>query len=366
MNLRDLRTWHGEVDISNSVEFDANGDVKPKWIHIMPFGEPPMNDQQKLRVLEEDMCALEADLAAKKDSRIPVLFRHGKDPVKGGEAGGWFLNFERRVDGLYGLVEWTKETAKGITDRLWRFLSPGFWGREDGDGFIRPLSIYEVSLTNIPAIHGMRPAEAEQQTDNSSAKSSEDSLHQEEVSMTKKFALSLGLVEAADADQILAAIATLRANDAKRVEMENAAAEAAKPKVYTFTQEQFDLEITKRADEKATKDFAEKEKAAKVMTLMENGAQAGSITPENKDALQKIAEAFPAEFETAVLPALKVVTPVGAKVNRDGTAESAVNMDSDEKTKQLDQDAARVAKHFEISIADAKAGLVAGRISVKK
>lgn len=364
MNLRDLRTWHGEIDISDSVEFETNGDVKPKWIQIMPFGEPTMNDDQKLRVLDEDICTLEADLASKKDARIPVLFRHGKDVVKGGAAGGWFLNFERRADGLYGLVEWTKNTAQEIKDKIWRFMSPGFWGRKDGEGFIRPESIYEVSLTNIPAIHGMRPAEAEQQIVTPSSDSSED--NQEESLMTKKFALSLGLVEAADADQILAAIATLKANDAKRVEMENAAAEAAKPKVYTFTQEQFDLEITKRADEKATKDFAEKEKAAKVMSLMENGAQAGSITPDNKDAMQKIAEAFPAEFEAVVLPALKVVTPVGAKVNRDGAAEGAVNMNADEKSQQLDQDAARAAKHFEISIADAKAGIVAGRISVKK
>jgi phage I-like protein len=364
MNLRDLRTWHGEIDISGSVEFETNGDVKPKWIQIMPFGEPSMNDAQKLRVLDEDMCALEADLATKKDSRIPILFRHGKDVVKGGASGGWFLNFERRADGLYGLVEWTKNTAQEIKDKIWRFLSPGFWGRKDGEGFIRPESIYEVSLTNIPAIHGMKPAEAEQQTETTSS-NSEDSL-KEEVSMIKKFALSLGLVEAADADQILAAIATLKANDAKRIEMENAVTEAAKPKVYTFTQEQFDLEITKRADEKATKDFAEKEKAAKVMTLMESGAKAGSVTPDNKDALQKIAEAFPVEFEAVVLPALKVVTPVGTKVNRDGSAEASVNMDSDEKTKQLDQDAARAAKHFEISIADAKVGLVSGRISVKK
>jgi phage I-like protein len=365
MNLRDLRTWHGEVDVTDSVEFEADGEVKPKWIQIMPFGEPQMNDQQRLRVTEEDMRALEADLSKKTDKRIPILFRHGKDPVKGGEAGGWFLNFERRADGLYGLVEWTKNTAQEIKNKVWRFLSPGFWGREDGEGFIRPSSIYEVSLTNIPAIHGMKPAEAEAQLNHTSSSKNEDFKEEQQMDL-KEIALSLGLDEAADASQVKAKIEALKASDAKRTEMENAAIEAAKPKVYTFTQEQFDAEITKRAEEKAAAELEAKTKAAKVVALMEAGAKLGSITPDNKDALQKVAEQFPVEFESVILPNLKVVTPVGSKVERDGSAERAVNLETAFNTDELDTNAARVAKQFGMSIADAKSALIAGRITVKK
>lgn len=365
MNLRDLRTWHGEVDVTDSVEFEATGEVKPKWIQIMPFGEPQMNDQQRLRVTDEDMRALEADLAKKTDKRIPILFRHGKDPVKGGEAGGWFLNFERRTDGLYGLVEWTKNTAQEIKNKVWRFLSPGFWGREDGEGFIRPSSIYEVSLTNIPAIHGMKPAEAEQQIDNPSSSKNEDFKEEQQMDL-KEIALSLGLDEAADASQVKTRIEALVASDAKRIEMENAALEAAKPKVYTFTQEQFEAEIAKAAEAKALAKIEAETKAAKVTALMELGAKDGKITPENKDAFQKFAEAFPVEFEAAILPNLKVVTPVGSAIVRDGSAERAVNLESAFDTNEIDTNAARVAKQFDISIADAKAALLAGRITVKK
>jgi phage I-like protein len=368
MNLRELRTWHADLDAVATVEFEASGEAKQKWIQIMPSGEPTMNDQQKLRVLDEDMKTLEAGLAKKKDKRIPILFRHGKDLVKGGAAGGWFVNFERRADGLYGLVEWAKGTAQEIRDGLWRFLSPGFWGRADAEGFIRPESIYEVSLTNIPAIHGMRPAEAEQQIDNASSSKNEDFKEEQQMDL-KEIALSLGLDETADAAQVKTRIETLKAGEAKRVAMENAAAEAAKPKVYTFTQEQFDVEIAKAAEAKAKADVEAQAKTDKVNALMELGAKDGKVTPENKDAIQKIAEAFPVEFEAAILPALKVVTPVGSKVNRDGSAENAVSLENTPaafNSDELDTNAACVAKQFGMSIADAKAGLVAGRITVKK
>jgi len=150
------------IDISET--FGAARDAKTgavalhKRIQIMPLGTPVMSDGRKFRVTEQDLATVLSNLSTRKN-KIAVLYEHGEGP-KGEEAAGWIDSFDADSRGLFGYVVWNADAAAAIKADKWKYLSPGFMGALDDDGFIRPRNLLEASLTNVPAIDGMDPVTA--------------------------------------------------------------------------------------------------------------------------------------------------------------------------------------------------------------
>lgn len=129
-----------------------------KWIQIAPFGRTDTTDGRVIELRKEDCVDLLEELTS-RGNEAPVLAIHGKGP-EGGKAKGWFKRFEIRDNGFWGLVEWVSKTVEEIRNKEWKYLSPSFWGIVE-NGVIKAKRFIEASLTNIPAIPGMAPVEAE-------------------------------------------------------------------------------------------------------------------------------------------------------------------------------------------------------------
>jgi len=135
----------------------ATAEPDGKWAQILPTGDIFTDDGRKVRITAEDLSKVFTRASARK-SKLPILYEHGKGP-RGGIAAGW-MDSHRMEEGLFSLVKWNPRASEEIKNEEWKFISPGFLSRKDQDGFIRPLSLVEASLTNTPAFDGMRQVEA--------------------------------------------------------------------------------------------------------------------------------------------------------------------------------------------------------------
>lgn len=132
-------------------------------ILIFPVGQPPTNDGRKWKFEREDLQRV-VDAFAERTEPLPILYRHGEDKAKGGEAAGWIDALELKDDGLYGRCRWTAEAKEAIRAGKWGYRSPGFDAISDIDEYIHPVALAEVSLVNDPAIGGLPPVQAERKT----------------------------------------------------------------------------------------------------------------------------------------------------------------------------------------------------------
>lgn len=146
------------TDISSSAVPEVNGLKIKKLIQIIPLGVPRIVDKRKLKVTDEDLDFVLEDLKTRKNP-VACIYSHGKSAV-GEEAAGWFESFTKTSKGLYGLIDWLPETVEKIRSGKFKFLSPSFLPAKDKEGFLRPRVLVEASLTNIAAIDGMEPVEA--------------------------------------------------------------------------------------------------------------------------------------------------------------------------------------------------------------
>lgn len=118
-----------------------------------PRGVPKMTDSRMFRCDEADLQGVVARFREALTPR-PVVFEHGFGP-RGGLAAGKLL--EPIVDswGLSFEVALTPRATEEIEAGEWFNTSARFASYEDGDGYIRPLEIIHLALTNDPAIDGM-------------------------------------------------------------------------------------------------------------------------------------------------------------------------------------------------------------------
>jgi len=72
--------------------------------------------------------------------------RNSQENGKPAPAAGWVKEVQARDDGLYGRVEWTANAAAAIKGREYRYVSPVYFHKPDGD----ILALQSVALTNVP------------------------------------------------------------------------------------------------------------------------------------------------------------------------------------------------------------------------
>lgn len=133
--------------------------VEPSPRLVFPIGEPPQNDDRKWRFTAADFQKVAANFA-KRTEAMPWYVAHGDDPSWGKKAAAWVDSVAVAPEGFVVNVRWTAKAKQEIRDGHWGYVSPGFEGEEDAEGFIHPVALNEVSLVNDPAIGGMVPVAA--------------------------------------------------------------------------------------------------------------------------------------------------------------------------------------------------------------
>lgn len=97
---------------------------------------------------------------ASRGRQLAVNWNHSDESpfasIEDKKAAGWF-NLESRESGLWMVdIEWTETAAEHIRKKEYRYLSPK-WTSDD---YGRPTELFNVSLTNDPALLSIRPLAA--------------------------------------------------------------------------------------------------------------------------------------------------------------------------------------------------------------
>jgi hypothetical protein len=110
------------VDISN-LSLSEGEDTSTSWIHAMSLGSYKHPLYGKIQFTAERMQRFAKNVIDRvRGIDIAIDFSHKNTE----EAAGWVKAAEARDNGLWLLVEWTKEAAEAIRSRKFRYFSPEF------------------------------------------------------------------------------------------------------------------------------------------------------------------------------------------------------------------------------------------------
>lgn len=126
------------------------GKEPPEWIQLIPAGEVVKARDGREFKNPKPQAIVEAFSAQGVD--LPLDWEHASElkAPKGEKApaAAWITSLEVREGSVWGRVEWTKEGARCLLAREYRYVSPGFY--HDKKGVIVGLS--SAGLTNKPAL----------------------------------------------------------------------------------------------------------------------------------------------------------------------------------------------------------------------
>lgn len=122
-------------------------------LQAFPPGTPAMADDRRVRVDPKDADTVFENFQKAKKVR-PLNYGHGKDPAKGGKAAGKLVECIRTPDGGidFRAADLTPTAVQEIEDGEWLGTSARFTAWKDNDGYIHPVDVEHLSLTNDPAI----------------------------------------------------------------------------------------------------------------------------------------------------------------------------------------------------------------------
>lgn len=131
-----------------------------KPVQVFPLGIPRTVDGRKVRCEAEDFRLLLGDLATRRDP-VRLTVEHGDDPLWGQKAAGECSRLTARDAGLWADdPHWTEPALAEIRSGARRGISPTFYGVVDGEGFVRPRILRDISLVSVPNLDGMALVEA--------------------------------------------------------------------------------------------------------------------------------------------------------------------------------------------------------------
>lgn len=175
------------VVLCAAVDFAADADPAPEWVHLVPAGEIRTGDGRGPYSVENMQQLIAQSLG--NGERLVLDENHATDLAapKGlpAPAAGWIAELQARADGLWGRVEWTADGGKLVAGRAYRGISPALLISKAG----KVLKVLRASLVNQPNLKGLV------------------ALHQEQtMDLLKKLAAKLGLADGVAEDAVLAAL----------------------------------------------------------------------------------------------------------------------------------------------------------------
>jgi phage I-like protein len=199
---------------------DAVGPDGKGWVHLVPNGSFRGVDGRGPYFVNNPGKIIQASRELAGQRQMVIDYDHSTDLARGRggpvPAAGWIVGLQARANGIWGLVEWTKQAADFIAKREYRYLSPAFL-HDEKTGEVG--AILRAALTNVPNLDQL-PALA-------SANEAALMAAQENKQMDlKKLAAALGLPDTATFEDVLAAINALRNGGA--VAMQGEAPDPAK------------------------------------------------------------------------------------------------------------------------------------------
>lgn len=126
-------------------------DGTPEWVHLMPAGEIAARDGRSW-TLKNPQAVIAASASRGIDAVIDYEHQTdlAKDNGQKAPAAGWIKEFQARLDGIWGRVEWTAAAAQHLANKEYRYLSPTF----AFDPKTREvIAILRAGLTNSPALY---------------------------------------------------------------------------------------------------------------------------------------------------------------------------------------------------------------------
>lgn len=133
------------VEIASSIDADGR-----QWVQLATFGSMKTVDGRGPYKVTAPADIIAASFRSGRTDKLPVDYDHAIDVAapKGlpAPAAGWISRMEARSDGIWGLVEWTPNAVRQITEKEYRFLSPVIMHTSDNE----VLAIVRASLTNNP------------------------------------------------------------------------------------------------------------------------------------------------------------------------------------------------------------------------
>jgi phage I-like protein len=167
----------------------------PEWVQLIPAGnEVKARDGRKFK---NPSPSAVIDAFRVNGLHLPIDLEHATElKAPKGEpapAVGWIVGLEERAGSIWGRVDWTKAGASMVTNKEYKYISPGFYHTKQGD----IVSLSSAGLTNKPALELQALAREE--------------LHPEDA-MDPKLLKLLGLDDKATPEQVLAACSALKAD----------------------------------------------------------------------------------------------------------------------------------------------------------
>lgn len=152
------------VDLENVKLSD--GKTSSSWIQAFPVGkwEHPTYGKIEMNLDKAVRMAANVNMGVRGQD-LDIDYDH-KELRK--DAAGWVKQAEARPDGLWLLVDWTREAFQKIKDKAYRYFSPEFsnvWKHSASGQIFRDV-LWGGALTNRPHLKGIQPINlSEYQTD---------------------------------------------------------------------------------------------------------------------------------------------------------------------------------------------------------
>lgn len=141
------------LTIDKNIDSDGNGEIQ-----IFPDGRFYAKDGRRPEgwQLTAEFANKLIEAAQKQKDDYMVDYEHqtiyAASNGQPNPAAGWFKELEyREGEGLFAKVKWNEAAAQQIKNDEYRYISPFFESDEEGN----ILSLFNVGLTNTPAIDGM-------------------------------------------------------------------------------------------------------------------------------------------------------------------------------------------------------------------
>jgi len=135
----------------------GEGEGTSRWIQAFPYGEWSHPQYGKIIMNAERAARMAAGInQGVRDQDLPINYDHGEQRK---DAAGWIQRADTRPDGLWVLVDWTREAFQRIKDKGYKYFSPEYaneW-KHPANGQTFKDVFFGGALTNMPHLKGILP-----------------------------------------------------------------------------------------------------------------------------------------------------------------------------------------------------------------